>query len=79
MAAPKKNATLFTGPPMSKAIMAPRTVARMTLFPVLIVSSQPDRNVMTSSIGMPTTLYMTSPTTNEETTGMTRIGMTGRR
>src|SRR5215468_9071582 len=39
MPAPKKNAVLLTGPPISKAIIPPSIMASSTLFPVLMVSS----------------------------------------
>jgi len=40
MAAPKKKATLLTGPPMSKAIIEPRIMPSKTWLPEFIASSQ---------------------------------------
>ena len=79
MAAPKKNAVLFTGPPMSKAIMAPRISASTILFPVLIDTRPRLAFCISNAIGTPRTFIIRTPMKAPDTMGITRIGMMGRR
>ncbi len=78
IAAPKKNAALFTGPPMSKAIIAPSTIARMIRDPLCRPSRKWPMPTMTEAIGM-FNASINNPTGSAERIGMTMIGMTGRR
>ena len=61
MAAPKKNAVLLIGPPMSKAIIAPRSAPSMTALPPLKDASHAPRNFIRSAIGGPMTLSIITP------------------
>ena len=79
MAAPKKNAVLLIGPPMSKAIIPPRIKASTTLFPVLMAFRALVASAIRSAIGTPNTFSITTPIKAPERMGITRIGMIGRK
>jgi len=51
----KRNAVLFTGPPMSNAIMSPRIVPSRTALVPVIPLSQPVRCSNTHEMGFPMT------------------------
>ena len=79
MATPKKNAVLFTGPPMSKAIMAPRKAPSRTWLPPPRVRRDEASPFISSLMGAPSRKDISPPTISEDRTGMIRMGRMGRR
>ena len=76
-ALPNRNAVLFTGPPMSKATIAPRSTPRSSTLP----PSRPLRKLVrlakTHAMGWPRTRMKAPPTMIVVRIGITRIGMIG--
>ena len=73
--AAKLYATLFSGPPMSKAIIRPRiTPSRIALLPLM--EFRPSVSwVISQKIGLPSTVIISTPAMTEASSGMTSTGI----
>src|SRR5699024_10837644 len=76
-AEPNKNATLLTGPPISKAIIAPTIKAKITILVPCILFNQVVSPSKILAIGAPIKKIKISPTINDEIIGMIMIGIIG--
>src|SRR5699024_583117 len=74
-AEPNKNATLFTGPPISKAIIAPTINAKIIIFVPCILFNQVVNPSKILAIGAPIKKLKINPTINEEMIGIIMIGI----
>ncbi len=73
--AAKVYATLFSGPPMSNAIMAPSSTPSRTAFVPERLFSQFVSPDIAEAIGEPTTTNIRNPITATEISGITTTGM----
>ena len=62
----RTSAALAVVPPMSKAIMAPRIMARTTLLPVCIEASHSLIECIATAIGGPKTSSISAPTATDD-------------
>ena len=76
-AEPNKNATLLTGPPISKAIIAPIIRARIMMLAPCIPFNHDVNAPKIFEIGAPITNIKMRPTINEDRIGIIMIGIIG--
>ncbi len=74
-AAAKLYATLFSGPPMSKAIIRPRIAPRMMALPLLSELSPSASRSISQLIGRPKTISIRAPAMTVLTSGITMTGI----
>ena len=76
IATAKKNAVLFIGPPISKAIIAPNIIPSTILELSCIPESHVSNVFIISAIGSPTNRSIIIPDMNVPTNGIINIGIT---